>query len=102
MKRKVVFMFLNGAITEPQRQEMDLGASVMIFQGVGGYDQACEKARGFVEEGVYIIELCGGFGAKGHAAVIDAVENKVPVGVVRYDSFPGYEHKSGDSRWFKG
>lgn len=45
MKRKVVFMFVNGSITEPRRMEMDLGQGLMILVGVGSYEMACEEAK---------------------------------------------------------
>jgi hypothetical protein len=41
-------------------------------------------ARQLVAEGVELIELCGAFGGAGLAAVIAAVEGRVPVGAVFY------------------
>ncbi len=100
MKKKVVFMFVNGSITDPRRMEMDLGQGLMIVVGVGNYNMACEEARKLAsEEGVVMIELCGGFGTIGHARVTEAVEGKVQVGVVRFDNHPGYDNFSGDSKW---
>ena len=64
--------------------------------GVKNYDEACEVAKKLVEEGIAAIELCGGFGHVGVARVVEAVEGRVPVGVVRFDSHPGLEGKSGD------
>lgn len=99
MKRKVVFMFINASITVPQRLEMDLGQGLMIFLGVGSYDSACEEAKKLADEGVLMIELCGGFGTIGHARVTEAVERRIQVGVVRFDNHPGYDNASGDSKW---
>ena len=99
MKRKVVFMFINAAITETRRMEMDLGQGLMIVVGVGSYDQACEEAKKLVEEGALMIELCGGFGTIGQARVTEAVEGKIWVGAVRFDNHPGYDNLSGDSKW---
>jgi hypothetical protein len=103
MKRKVVFLFINGSITEPRRMEMDLGQGLMIMVGVGSYDSACEEAKKLAQEGVILIELCGGFGTIGHAkvaqAVAEAVGDKCQVGVVRFDNHPGYDNQSGDARW---
>ncbi|MDF3000482.1 MAG: hypothetical protein K0Q48_601 [Bacillota bacterium] len=98
--RKVVFMFVSASITEVRRTEMDLGQGMMIMVGVSGYDMACKEAKKLAdEEGVILIELCGGFGTIGHAKVTEAVEGKVQVGVVRFDNHPGYENQSGDSKW---
>ena len=98
--RKVVFMFVSASITEARRMEMDLGQGMMIMVGVSNYDMACIEARKLAdEEGVILIELCGGFGTIGHAKVTEAVEGKVQVGVVRFDNHPGYDNQSGDSKW---
>ncbi|MBR0598881.1 DUF6506 family protein [Sinanaerobacter chloroacetimidivorans] len=99
MKRKVVFMFINASITEARRVEMDLGQGLMIMVGVGSYDMACEEAKKLAEEGVIMVELCGGFGTIGHAKVTEAVAGKLQVGVVRFDNHPGYDNQSGDARW---
>ncbi|NJE62184.1 DUF6506 family protein [Thermococcus sp. 21S7] len=64
--------------------------------GVKNYDEACEVAKKLVEDGIAAIELCGGFGHIGVARIVEAVEGKVPVGVVRFDVHPGLDGKSGD------
>ena len=99
MKRKVVFMFINGSITEPQRMEMDYGPGMMIVVGVGSYESACEEAKKLADEGVLMIELCGGFGTIGYAKVTEAVAGRLWVGAVRFDNHPGYDNASGDSHW---
>ena len=99
MKRKVCFLFVNGSITEPKRQEMDLGAGLMIFIGVKNYDMACEEAIKLADEGVIMIELCGGFGTLGHAMVTEAVKGRIQVGVVRFDNHPGFDGASGDTKF---
>lgn len=101
MKRKVVFMFINGSITEPRRMEMDLGQGLMIVVGVGSYEMACEEAVRLADEGAIMIELCGGFGTIGYARVAEAVAGRIWVGVVRFDNHPGYDNESGDMRWLK-
>lgn len=92
-------MFVSGSITEARRMEMDLGQGLMIFVGVANYEMACVEARKLAEEGVIMIELCGGFGTIGHAKVAEAVLGKVQVGVVRFDNHPGYDNLSGDTKW---
>jgi hypothetical protein len=99
MKRKVVFMFVSGSITEARRMEMDLGQGLMIMVGVANYEMACEEAKKLADEGVIMIELCGGFGTLGHAKVTEAVEGKCQIGVVRFDNHPGYDNLSGDTKW---
>ncbi|MGW8186107.1 MAG: DUF6506 family protein [Desulfobacterales bacterium] len=49
-----------------------------------------------VDEGIEAVELCGGFGNKGTARIVDAVAGKAAVGVVRFDGHPGLGGKSGD------
>ena len=101
MKRKVSFMFVNAANVEPKRVVIDLGeGGEMIVVGVKDYAMACEQAKLLADEGVLMIELCGGFGTLGHAEVVKAVEGKCQVGVVRFDNHPGYANLSGDTKWF--
>jgi len=99
MKRKVCFLFVNGSITEAKRMVMDLGTGEMIVVGVADYKNACEEAVKLADEGVIMIELCGGFGTIGHAKVTEAVAGRCQVGVVRFDNHPGYAGLSGDMKW---
>jgi len=64
--------------------------------GVNDYRQAADVARELAEQGVGLIELCGGFGHIGAAEVAKAVGGKAQVGVVRFDAHPGLGFKSGD------
>lgn len=101
MKRKVCWMFVNKEITEGvKRQVMCYGNSEMHTIGVNSYEKACEVAKELVEEGIVMIELCGGFGNIGVAKVTEAVDFKIPVGVIRFDTHPGYDDESGDIRWY--
>jgi hypothetical protein len=99
MKRKVVFMFVNGSIKEPTRVELLTESALMIMIGVGDYRMACEEAVKLADEGAVLIELCGGFGTIGHAKVAEAVYGRVPVGVVRFDNHPGYAGDTGDNKF---
>ncbi len=99
MKRKVVFMFVNGTVKEPVRVEMETESSLMIMIGVNNYKMACDEAVKLADEGVILIELCGGFGTIGHAQVTEAVYGRVPVGVVRFDNHPGYDGETGDNKF---
>jgi predicted polyphosphate/ATP-dependent NAD kinase len=66
--------------------------------GVSSVADAPKLARQLVEEGVELIELCGGFGGAGLAAVVAAVQGRVPVGAV----FFGVDASAGLKRLFPG
>jgi len=63
--------------------------------GVKNYEAACQTVKELVAQGNGAIELCGGFGIEGTAAVKKAIPG-IPVGVVRFDGHPGLNGKSGD------
>ena len=50
--------------------------------GVDSLERAELAAIELVEDGVQLIELCGWFGPKGAARIIEAVGDRVPVGFV--------------------
>jgi hypothetical protein len=64
---------------------------------VNNYAQAVAVCQDLVASGIVAIELCGGFGHAGAAAVAAAVGDKAAVGVVRFDNHPGLGFKSGDA-----
>ncbi|MBX7158449.1 MAG: hypothetical protein K1X66_08710 [Verrucomicrobiae bacterium] len=68
----------------------------MVCVGVTDVSHGPAIARKLVDEGVEIIELCGGFGGAGLGAVVAAVEGRVPVGAVFY----GVEASAGLQRLF--
>ena len=96
-KLKVVFMFL-APEAEPEKHRAIISTPVVELHvvGVKDYEEACKIAKELVNDGIGAIELCGGFGHKGVAKIVEAVKGKVPVGVVRFDIHPGLEGKSGD------
>ncbi len=63
--------------------------------GVQNYETACQAVEELIAQGIGAIELCGGFGIEGTAAVKKAAPG-IPVGVVRFDHHPGLGGKSGD------
>jgi len=95
---KAAFMFV-APEADPEKHRAVISTPVVELHvvGVKNYDEACEVAKKLVEDGIVAIELCGGFGHIGAAKVVEAVGGKVPVGVVRFDSHPGLEGKSGDT-----
>lgn len=64
--------------------------------GVSSVADAPSLAQHLVEEGVELIELCGGFGGAGLALIVSAVQGRVPVGAV----FFGVDASSGLNRIF--
>lgn len=68
----------------------------LLAVAVKDYAEAARLAKELLADGITAIELCGGFGHAGAAKVVEAVEGKIPVGVVRFDSHPGLGGKSGD------
>lgn len=100
MKRKLCFMFINGAIEGVQRTVMEVGPEgEMIMVGVGSYEDAIEESKKLADEGIVAIELCAGFGILGQAEIMKAVDGKCLVGAVRFDKHPAYDGLSGDEKW---
>jgi predicted polyphosphate/ATP-dependent NAD kinase len=56
----------------------------MTAIGVESPDQGIEVAKQMVEDGVELIELCGGFGPVWTAKILEAINGAVPVGSVGY------------------
>lgn len=73
----------------------------LLAVAVKDYAEAGRLAKELVAEGIAAIELCGGFGNVGTARVVEAVEGRIPVGVVRFDYHPGLGFKSGDALFGK-
>jgi len=95
---KAAFMFLSpSADPDKHIRIIDTGDVALITVGVPNYGAACAKAAELLEEGIAAIELCGGFGVEGTAMIKEAVDDKIPVGVVRFDYHPGLGNASGDS-----
>ncbi|UFS70681.1 DUF6506 family protein [Geomonas sp. RF6] len=97
MGLKAAFLFV-APEADPTKHSTVIKTPVVELSvvGVADYETAAEAARKLVEQGVVAIELCGGFGTEGTAAVKRAVGNKAAVGAVRFDCHPGLEFKSGD------
>jgi predicted polyphosphate/ATP-dependent NAD kinase len=82
---KFGFVVVGASLSPAQhRVTMRSDAFEMIAIGVASPAEGPAVARALVEEGVQLIELCGGFGAAWTAQVLAAVEGKVPVGAVSY------------------
>ncbi len=98
-----VFMFVSpGADPEKHRAIISTNPErALMVVGVKDYEQAEKVSKELVEQGVKVIELCAGFGNIGTARVAQAVEGKIPIGVVRFDHHPLIDHKSGDEIFIK-
>ena len=59
-------------------------ACELVCVGVPSVDDGPDAARHLLAEGVELIELCGAFAGAGLAAIVAAVDGKVPVGAVFY------------------
>jgi hypothetical protein len=94
---KAAFLFVApGADGARHRAMIDTPVVKLTVIGVKDYKEAVAVALRLVDEGTVAIELCGGFGHEGVAAISKAVKGKAAVGVVRFDNHPGLGGKSGD------
>ncbi len=101
-KLKATFMFVApGSDPNKHRAVVETPSVELIVVGVSNYEEAAKVAKELVKEGVEAIELCAGFGHAGVAKVAEAVERKIPVGVVRFDLHPVLGNKSGDEFFLK-
>ncbi|MBL4789375.1 MAG: hypothetical protein JKY60_10110 [Kordiimonadaceae bacterium] len=57
---------------------------MMKVVGVSHPEKGIEAAKQMVADGVQLIELCGGFSPVWAGKIIEAIDYKVPVGVVAY------------------
>jgi hypothetical protein len=96
-KLKAAFMFVAPeADSKKHRATISTPAVELHVVGVKNYDEAYKVAKKLIGQGIAAIELCGGFRNIGVAKVAEAVEHKIPLGVVRFDIHPGLDNKSGD------
>ena len=97
MTLKAAFLFVApGADPAQHRSVIHTPNVELITVGVGNYATALQIVDELTAQGVAAIELCGGFGIDGVAAVNKAAAGKAVVGVVRFDTHPGLGFKSGD------
>lgn len=94
---KAAFMFI-APDADPEQHKAVITTPVveLVAVGVKNYEAAIKTTHELVAQGIGAIELCGGFGIDGVAAVKKAAAGRAVIGVVRFDSHPGLENKSGD------
>lgn len=98
MALKAAFVFLAPDVDPAVHRQTVVTPEVRLTAvAVQNYDQAVAVCRELVAGGIVAIELCGGFGHAGTAAVAQAVGDRAAVGVVRFDNHPGLDFKSGDA-----
>ncbi len=98
MALQAAFIFLSPEGDPSVHNSKTITDSVSVHTfAVRDYSAACFLAKKLIAEGFNALELCGGFGIEGVAAVKQAIEDKAPVGVVRFDCHPGLNFQSGDT-----
>lgn len=99
MKRMIPFIFVNDTADASEQKRIETESLIIITAGAKNYEEAGRLAKKFVDDGAVAIELCSAFGPKGMAIVIDAIEDRVPVGAIRFDKHPGVGQESGDTKF---
>lgn len=94
----IAFIFATEGCNPDEDSAVIRSKNITVYvKGVSSYSQAAETARKLVEEeGCEAIELCPAFGSRGVACIQEAVGDRIPVGVVRYDRVPALGGQSGD------
>jgi predicted polyphosphate/ATP-dependent NAD kinase len=73
-----------GFASHRHRITMQSEAFTMIAIGVSHPEEGVAAARELRDEGVQLIELCGGFGPLWTAKTIEAIGHQIPIGSVGY------------------
>lgn len=98
MALKAAFVFVAPDVDPAVHRQTVVTPQVELTAvAVNNYAQAVAVCRDLVDQGIVAIELCGGFGHVGAAAIAEAVGDRAAVGVVRFDNHPGLAFKSGDA-----
>lgn len=79
---KFAFLIMGNFDDSTDRTEIHNGSAQMI--GVSSMEAAMKTARRLQSEGVDCIELCGAFGEDGARKIIEATENKIPIGYITH------------------
>lgn len=79
---KFAFIIMGPFDSEKDRARIRSGQAQLI--GVSNIEEARSVAKELLAQSVDCIELCGAFGPEGAKEIIDATENKIPVGYVTH------------------
>ena len=99
MKRFIPFIFVNDTADANEKTIIETESVIIATVGAKNYAEAGRLAKEFVDDGAIAIELCSAFGPKGVAVIVDAIEDRVPVGVIRFDKHHGVGQESGDKKY---
>lgn len=94
---RAAFIFL-APQTDPSAHRSTVKTPTLDLDAIAvpTYAEAVRVAKDLVDQGLGIIELCGGFGIRGTYVVKQAVGDRAKIGVVRFDGHPGLDDRSGD------
>lgn len=94
---KAAFIFL-APETDPSVNRGTVRTPTMDLDAIAvpSYEEAAKVASELADEGIAVIELCGGFGIRGTYVVKQAVGDRAKIGAVRFDGHPGLGDRSGD------
>lgn len=73
-----------GCNADVTHTEVRCGQNIMELYGVSNLEEACVLAKHLVDQDFEWLELCGGFHEDGCARVVEAVNDRVPVGYIDY------------------
>lgn len=76
------FAFIIMGEFEMQRDKAIIHHGTAQIVGVSNIAEACITAKELYAKGVDCIELCGAFGDEGAKKIIEATQNKIPIGYV--------------------
>lgn len=92
-------MFIaSNADPEVHKSVVETEVVQLITIGVNSHEAAEEQAKRLVEDGVTVIQLCGGFGNAGVDRISKAVKGMATIGIVKFGVYPGLELQKGDER----
>lgn len=79
---KFAFLIMGDFNCEIDKATIHNGRAQIV--GVANIEEACIVAKKLQEEGIDCIELCGAFGEAGAKAIIEATENRLPIGYITH------------------
>ena len=85
--RKWAYLFMSPGF-DPKEHSISMSSSECEVRIIGiemtQKESVIAIAKALVEDGVQMIELCGGFGPMWIARITDAIQGAIPVGSVAY------------------